>query len=232
MINIKLNSMQEYLMTVLENLFQQYQYIAKHILNRQFENELVKKIIEFIDKEYHNLVFSDATKRVIPKEINQKMHIVTPCFTIAVYRALKKKVLPKITIEDFSKLMMDIFRDLVGSLAEMQKNQIKNATNKWKSFKEATIFGTENTYGSFEPKFIKNDEGVLKFHLNKCIYFEIFKVHNELAISPVLCKYDEIFAETVDEWISFSRPKIIAEGDNYCEFFYQLKDVPDDKKEN
>jgi len=59
-------------MSVLENLFQQY--IAKHILNKQFENELVKKIIEFIDKEYHNLVFSDATKRVIPKEINQKMH--------------------------------------------------------------------------------------------------------------------------------------------------------------
>lgn len=42
MINIKLNSMQEYLMSVLENLFQQYQYIAKHILNKQFENELVK----------------------------------------------------------------------------------------------------------------------------------------------------------------------------------------------
>ena len=39
MINIKLNSMQEYLMSVLENLFQQYQYIAKHILNKQFENE-------------------------------------------------------------------------------------------------------------------------------------------------------------------------------------------------
>ena len=78
MINIKLNSMQEYLMSVLENLFQQYQYIAKHILNKQFDNELVKKIIEFIDKEYHNLVFSDATKRVIPKEISQKMHINNP----------------------------------------------------------------------------------------------------------------------------------------------------------
>lgn len=216
-------------MSVLETLFQQYQIITKSILKKEFENELVEKILDFIDKEYHNLVFSDPTKRVTPEEINQKMHIVTPSFVIAVYRALKEYLVPKISLEDFSKIMMEIFRDLVGSLAEMQKQQINHATNKWKSFKEATVFGTENTYSSFEPVFIQNDDGVLKFQLNKCIYFEVFKVHNELALAPILCNYDEIFAEAVDEWILFTRPKMIAEGDNYCEFKYKLKEDFDNK---
>ena len=64
---------------------------------------------------------------------------------------------------------------------------------------------------------------MFSFHLNKCIYFEIFKIHNELSIASILCNYDEIFAEAVKEWISFTRPKIIAEGDDNCEFCYKLK---------
>jgi len=212
-------------MSILENLFQQYKYIAELILNKKFEEEQVKKLLDYIDKEYHKLVKSDATKGITPRDINQKMHIVTPCFVIALHRALKEIMSPSYSLDKLREISMEIFRDLVGSLAEMQTSRLKNATDKWKSFKDATIFGTENTYSSFDPEFIQNDEKTLIFHLNKCVYFEVFKVHNEQSIAPILCNYDEIFAEAVDQWISFTRPKIIAEGDDFCEFCYRLKAI-------
>ena len=77
-------------MSILENLFQQYKYIAELILNKEFEADNAKDLIDFIDKEYHKLVYSDETKSVTPSDINQKMHIVTPCFFIALYRALNE----------------------------------------------------------------------------------------------------------------------------------------------
>jgi len=209
-------------MSILEDLFQQYQYIAEVILSKRYEEDLVKDLLGFIDKEFRGLINSDATKSIIPKEINQKMHVVTPCFVIAVYRALKDRVSHSISIDKLNEIMLEIFRDLVGSLAEMQKSRIKNASDKWKSFKETTIFGTENTYSSFEPEFIQNDEKILKFHLNKCVFFEVFKVHDEQSIATILCNYDQIFAEAVEEWIFFTRPKIIAEGDDLCEFCYKF----------
>ncbi len=210
-------------MSILENLFQQYKYITELVLNKNFKLEHAKSLLDFIDKEYHSLINSDATKSVTPRDINQRMHIVTPCFVIALYRALKDKISQTISIDQVSDIMMTIFRDFVGSLADMQRNRLKNASDKWKSFKETTIFGTENTYSSFEPKFIQNNEKMLIFHLNKCIFFEVFKVHDEQSIALILCKYDEIFAEAVEEWVSFTRPKIIAEGDDFCEFRYELK---------
>ncbi len=210
-------------MRILENLFQQYKYITQLILNKKYKEEQVQRVINYIDKEYHNLIKSDTTKGITPEDINQKMHIVTPCFVIALHRALKEIGSHTYSIDKLREISMEIFRDLVGSLAEMQKSRLKNATDKWRSFKEATIFGTENTYSSFDPEFIQNDEKTLIFHLNKCVYFEVFEVHNEQSIAPILCDYDEIFAEVVKEWISFTRPKIIAEGDKFCEFCYKLK---------
>lgn len=216
-------------MSILENLFQQYKYIAQPILYKKYEEEQVKKLLDYLDNEYHKLLNSDATKGITPKDINQKMHIVTPCFVIALHRALKEIISPTYPLDNLREIAMEIFRDLVGSLAEMQKNCIQNAIDKWKSYKDVTIYGTENTYSSFDPEFIQNNEKKLIFHLNKCIYFEVFKAHNEQSIAPILCNYDEIFAEAVDEWISFTRPNIIAEGDDFCEFCYELKANNNDK---
>ena len=150
------------------------------------------------------------------------MHVVTPCFVIAISRALKKESTFSTSMEQVRDIMMEIFQEFVGPLAEMQKNGLRNSDNKWKKFKDSTIFGTDNTYSSFNPEFIKNDEKILEFHLKKCIFFEVFKVHEELSLAPILCFYDDIFANAVEEWIDFKRPKTIAEGDDLCQFCYIL----------
>ena len=210
-------------MSILENLFQQYLYIATDVLKKKYGENLSKQIILSIEQEYRSIFNSISTQKVIPKEINQKMHVVTPCFVIAIYRALKKESTFSTSIEQVKNIMMEIFQDFVGPLAEMQKNGLQNSDNKWKKFKDSTIFGTDNTYSSFNPKFIKNDDKILEFHLKKCIFFEVFKVHEELSLAPILCFYDDIFANAVDEWIDFKRPKTIADGDDLCQFCYILK---------
>ena len=85
------------------------------------------------------------------------------------------------------------------------------------------IFGTNNTFISFEPQFIQNDEKVLEFHLNNCIFYNIFQAHGEISLAPLLCYYDDIFASAVEEWIEFKRPKTIADGFEYCQFRYIYK---------
>ncbi len=210
-------------MSILENLFQQYLYIATDVLKKKYGENLSKQIILSIEQEYRSIFNSISTQKVIPKEINQKMHVVTPCFVIAIYRALKKESTFSTSIEQVKNIMMEIFQDFVGPLAEMQKNGLQNSDNKWKKFKDSTIFGTDNTYSSFNPEFIKNDDKILEFHLKKCIFFEVFKVHEELSLAPILCFYDDIFANAVDEWIDFKRPKTIADGDVLCQFCYILK---------
>lgn len=210
-------------MSILENLFQQYLYIATDVLKKKYGENLSKQIILSIEQEYRSIFNSISTQKVIPKEINQKMHVVTSCFVIAIYRALKKESTFSTSIEQVKNIMMEIFQDFVGPLAEMQKNGLQNSDNKWKKFKDSTIFGTDNTYSSFNPEFIKNDDKILEFHLKKCIFFEVFKVHEELSLAPILCFYDDIFANAVDEWIDFKRPKTIADGDDLCQFCYILK---------
>ncbi len=75
----------------------------------------------------------------------------------------------------------------------MQKTRLKNANDKWNKYKEQTVFGTKSTYNSFDPIFVKNNETILEFHLKKCIFYDIFKAHEEIHLSPILCNYDNIF---------------------------------------
>ncbi|MHA1931962.1 MAG: L-2-amino-thiazoline-4-carboxylic acid hydrolase [Promethearchaeota archaeon] len=210
-------------MSILENLFQQYLYIIKDILKEKYGENHLEEILLSLDKEYHAIINSNLTKKVMPKDINQKMHVVTPCFVIALYRALKKQSFLSISIDQVKGIIIKTFRDFVGPLAEMQREGLKDSANKWKKYKDTTIFGTNNTYSSFDPEFVRNDNKILEFHLKKCVFFEVFRAHNELSLAPILCLYDNIFAEAVEEWISFKRPKTIADGDDYCQFCYTFK---------
>ncbi len=211
-------------MTNLENLFQQYLYVSKNVLSEIFSDLLLERIILSIIEEFDIVLNSPLTKEVEPKDINQQIHVVTACFIIALSRALKIEISPDVSIEEIKEISMKIFRELVGPLADMQKNELSMVEDRWKTFKESTIYGTSTTYSSFNPKFINDNEKVLEFHLNKCIFYEIFKVHDELALAPILCFYDDIFAEAVEEWIDFKRPKTIADGEDFCQFCYIFKE--------
>jgi hypothetical protein len=211
-------------MSILDNLFDQYLWILKDILRQLYDEKRTQDISIFMEREYKSLITSEATKNISPKDINQKMHLVTPCFMIALYRALKNESSLLVSLDLIKKLIMRVFREFVGPLADMQKNGLRNREDKWKKFKEQTVFGTENTYNSFEPEFVKNNDTILEFHLKRCVYYDVFKAHGELDLAPILCYYDDILAEAIQEWITFERLKTIADGDAYCQFIYFPKD--------
>jgi hypothetical protein len=211
-------------MSIQENLFNQCLFISKNFLEEIFSDVMLERIILHLVEEYDKIINSPATKDVIPEEINQQIHIVTPCFIIALYHALKEELSPDISIDDMLEISMKIFRELVGPLADMQKRDLKIVEDKWKIFKESTIDDIRSTYSSFNPEFVKNNESVLEFHLNKCIFYEVFKAHGELPLAPILCFYDKIISEAVEEWIAFERPKTIAHGEKYCQFCYIFKE--------
>ncbi len=96
-------------MSILDNLFSQYIFILKEILSKLYIDQQVENIILQMEKEFTKLIDSELTKNVTLKDINQKTHIVTPCFMIALYRVLNG--IPSITVslELISDIMMDVF---------------------------------------------------------------------------------------------------------------------------
>jgi hypothetical protein len=159
----------------------------------------------------------------MPKDNNQHIHIVTSCFIIALSRALKVILSLDVSIDEMKEISMKIFQKLVGPLADVLKNELELANNKWETFKEGTINGTKSTYNSFNPEFVKNNDRELEFHFHKCVFYEVFKANGELDLAPILCFYDNIFTKAVEEWIDFKRPKTIANGEEYCQFCYRFK---------
>lgn len=54
-------------------------------------------------------------------------------------------------------------------------------------------------YNSFEPEFVKNKDTILEFHLKRYVFYDVFKAHGELDLAPILCYYDDILAEAIQE---------------------------------
>lgn len=207
-------------MSILDNIFDQYLSLLIDILKESYDQKFIQDISNFIECKFKSLIISEATKNITPNDPNQKMHIVTPYFIIAFYRAFKNKLGNELSLDLIKNLMMRTFREFVGPIAEMQKNGLKNVNDKWEKFREQTVFGTKNTNSSFDPVFIKNNDNNLEFHLNRCVFYEILNAHGEPDLAPILCDYDSIFSEAVQEWITFRRPKTIADGFPSCHFVY------------
>ena len=78
-------------MSILENLFDQYLSILKDILRELYDEKHTQDVSIFMEREFKSLITSETTKNISPKDANQKMHLVTPLFMIALYRALKNE---------------------------------------------------------------------------------------------------------------------------------------------
>ncbi|MHA2275530.1 MAG: L-2-amino-thiazoline-4-carboxylic acid hydrolase, partial [Candidatus Kariarchaeaceae archaeon] len=54
--------------------------------------------------------------------------------------------------------------------------------------------------------------------INRCIYQEVFKKFGREDLGPILCEYDTIIADNVDQWVRFEREETIADGFPRCTF--------------
>jgi hypothetical protein len=61
------------------------------------------------------------------------------------------------------------------------------------------------------------------WHQNKCPYYDLFKEEGVVELTKAYCEIDKRVAELVPNNIEFKRQGTLADGENYCDFYYYKK---------
>ncbi|TFH26553.1 MAG: hypothetical protein E4G98_06950 [Promethearchaeota archaeon] len=147
------------------------------------------------------------------------LHAVNPLFVIALYKTLESEHIP---MNEFTDLVMDVYKIMVKPLLEKQRKAIQNVKDPWLHFISSTKEGNHKLYGNeyFQMEYAVEDRLRFGFDINRCYYYDIFKANDAIKLAPVMCKYDILLADNLNEWVRFQRNSTIAAGDPKCAFRY------------
>ncbi len=176
------------------------------VYSEKFHNLFVNLIESPINKPF----FSSPTAN---------LHAVNPLFVIALYKTLESE---KIPMDEFTDMAMDVYKIMVKQLMEKQHEAIHNAEDPWQHFIKTTKDGNQKLYDNefFKMTYAVEDRLRFGFDLNRCYYYDIFKANNATELAPVMCKYDNLLADNLNEYVRFQRNSTIADGDSKCAFRY------------
>ena len=93
----------------------------------------------------------------------------------------------------------------------------------WSIFLPYARDGTLSGYSTFNPEIIEASNDRLDFDLHHCVFYDLFKRNKTEHLGPVFCKYDNILAGLISEWVEFERKETIACGADKCTFRYCSK---------
>ncbi|MHA1518835.1 MAG: L-2-amino-thiazoline-4-carboxylic acid hydrolase [Promethearchaeota archaeon] len=173
-------------------------------------------------EKFHNLFIG-----LIESPINQpffssptaNLHAVNPLFVIALYKTLESE---KIPMDEFTDLVMDVYKIMVKPLLKKQRKSIQNVKDPWLHFIKHTKEGNHKLYDNkyFQMKYAVEDRLRFGFDINRCYYYDIFKENDAIKLAPVMCKYDNLLADNLQEYVRFQRNSTIADGNSNCSFRY------------
>jgi hypothetical protein len=66
-------------------------------------------------------------------------------------------------------------------------------------------------------------ENGIGWHQNKCPYYDFFKDEGVVELTKAYCDLDKRIAELVPDHIELKRQRTLANGDNWCDFYYYQK---------
>lgn len=179
---------------------------------------------EHFSKDHFNS-FSKDFLRILQEESDDNIDIrllVNPPFVIAIYDAIKEDIAD---LDEFEKHILNIYRDIIEIVIMMQRSQLRSSENKWITYIEGVKAGNASLYDNelFKLEVLEDNGNNYKFVLKKCYYFETLKKRGYEHLGPILCNYDYLLTEGIDEWITFSREETIANGAEKCDFFFSPK---------
>jgi hypothetical protein len=187
---------------------------------------------EHFSKDHFN-TFSKDFLRKLKEERDDNIdirHVINPPYVISFYEAIKEDVGD---LDEFEKHFMNIDRDSIENIIKMQQSLMRSSENKWAIYIEGTKEGNASLYDNdlFNLEVLEDNEKNYKLVLRKCYYYEILKKRGYEHLGPVLCNYEHILIDGVDEWITFTREETIANGAEKCDFFFSPKPSAFEKAE-
>ncbi|MHA2100300.1 MAG: L-2-amino-thiazoline-4-carboxylic acid hydrolase [Candidatus Kariarchaeaceae archaeon] len=203
----------------IRQLMEYFTVLTNKYIEDEFDSSIQSKIKKIFKNEFQSL-FTENIEH-IPDELAAR-HAINPIFVIALKKALLEYAPAG---DELKKHVMSIYKLIMLSFLERQKLQFEESDEKWGLFVNNTTIGNQQLYDNeyFKLEIIEADDTKYGFDLNRCYYYDIFKLNNHEDLGPILCEYDYLISDNLNEWIKFDRTKTIASGDSICNFRFQTK---------
>ncbi|NHK30039.1 MAG: hypothetical protein FK730_01720 [Asgard group archaeon] len=193
-----------------------FHYLTECHFKEKHGNENCKDLM----LKYRNAFdeFYSKNLSLMPNDL-AKRHGINSIFVLAFDKALSDK---QLSFDDLKEQILSVYRAMLSSLLEQQKGQLAVSENPWKAFVEMVRKGNESLYDNefFSLQMVEDSDTCFGFDLHRCIYFEILNKNGRPDLGPILCEYDWLLAEAVEQWITFDRLEAIALEGKKCTFRY------------
>ena len=181
-----------------------------------FGKEKTDVLIDRLNNEIVHLF--EVNENILPDDL-AKRHAVNPLFIIALKNTLNSEIKE---ISEFERFVHDIIMIIYQDKMKSQKELFAKGKSRWEEFiKDKQKLNDKifkNQY--FKLEYIHEDRFRFGFNLNQCFYSEIFEKNGEAKLLPILCKFEEIFADNLQQWVKFSMQTSIPNGADKCRFRY------------
>ncbi len=126
---------------------------------------------------------------------------------------------------ELKEIVISIYRAMLQEYFTAEAKILEESDDPWDSFVEWIRKGNEANYNNDYFKLIEvnQESGCYGFDIQKCLYFDILREAGKPELGPILCEYDRILADVLENWIEFTRYETIASGDKRCTFRYCKK---------
>ena len=126
------------------------------------------------------------------------------------------------SFSELKETVVSIYRAMLQNHFKREVEKLEASSDPWAAFVEwvrqgnVAIFNIEY----FQAKEVETREGCFGFDIQRCFFFDILREAGKPELGPILCEYDSLLAEAVQNWIGFTRHETIARGDKRCTFRY------------
>jgi hypothetical protein len=126
---------------------------------------------------------------------------------------------------ELKETVISIYRAMLQEFFKAEVSTLEQSDKPWDAFIEWVRKGNEANYNNeyFKLVEVDQDRGCFGFDIQKCLYFDILREAGKPELGPILCDYDSILADAIENWIEFTRHETIASGDKRCTFRYCKK---------
>ena len=191
------------------------------------ETELVERFGELKGKGLHQLY--ERQFRIHYNNYNQmliddlaKRHGINSLFLMAMDDVLLEV---KASYGDLKDTVISIYEEMLKGYFQEEVGGFLESKDPWSTFVNWMRKGNDANYNNdyFKAVEVENDENHFGFNIRRCLYFEILKEAGRPELGPILCEYDCLIADFVNDWIKFTRHETIASGDKKCTFRYERR---------
>ncbi len=201
----------------IQQLIEFFSFSTGKELARLYGEQKADALRRLYDRQFK--IHYNNYKHMMPNPL-AKRHGINSLFVMALDDALMEL---KASYSQLKESVLSVYQEMLNEFYETEAQQLEESKDSWSAFIEWARKGNKANYDNefFKVLEVQQDDKCFGFDIQKCLYFDIFREAGREELGPILCEYDSIFANFVNEWIKFTRYETIAAGDKRCTFRYE-----------